>query len=124
MEPHRSWLTPVFETMEAGDAVGVISVVSEAEALVLPLRQGNSELIREYQETFAKQFIEIVVTDRYIGRSAADLRARLGLDLPDAIILASALATDCQTVIGNDKACATRFKDIPYIYLDDAVRAR
>jgi len=51
----------------------------------------------------------------------ADVRATLGLKVPDATIVATAMVTGCQAIVGNDVECAKRVKQIPYLLLDDLV---
>ena len=45
------------------------------------------------------------------------------LALADAIIVATAVVEECDALVGNDARCAKRVTQIPYIYLDDAVKA-
>jgi predicted nucleic acid-binding protein len=63
----------------------------------------------------------VVHADREIGRAAGHIRADTNLKLPDSLIVATAIVTGCDALVGNDERCAKRVKDIPYIYLDDAV---
>ena len=59
--------------------------------------------------------------DRTVARQAAELRVRNGLDPIDVIIAATALVERCDVIIGNDAIMASRFAQIPYLYLNDYV---
>ncbi len=68
--------------------------------------------------------MHVVEMDRQIARVGAELRAATGLDLADAVIVATALATGCDAIVGNDERCARRVRDVPYFLLDDLVKER
>jgi len=63
----------------------------------------------------------VIEASREIAWVAAEVRAETSLALPDAIIVATAIVTECDALIGNDHDCARRVKAIPYVYLDEAV---
>ena len=109
--------------MVAGSRSAFLSVVAEAELLVLPLRQRNDEALHRVERLLAHESITIVRIDRELARRAASVRARLNLRLMDSIIVATAVASGCDALIGNDKTCARRVTEIPYIYLDEVVKA-
>jgi predicted nucleic acid-binding protein len=48
-------------------------------------------------------WLAVVPIERSILIEAAKLRAQLKLRLPDAIHIATAIATDCPTVLSNDR---------------------
>jgi predicted nucleic acid-binding protein len=97
----------------------VLSVVSEAEMLVKPLRERDMREVERIDALFqGPEHVEVRPVDRRLARRAADLRARLGLRLDDAFIVATAIEAGCDAVIGNDSLCARRVVDIPYVYLD------
>ena len=54
-------------------------------------------------------------------RRAAALRGRTRLKLADAIIVATALETDCDAIVGNDGEWAEKAIDIPFVHLKDVV---
>ena len=60
---------------------------------------------------------------RRMARRAAALRSRNGLKLRDAIIVATAIETRCDAIIGNDHAWAAKPVEVNYVLLDDVVRA-
>jgi len=109
--------------MVAGSRSAFLSVVAEAELLVLPLRQRNDEALHRVERLLAHESITIVRIDRELAHRAASVRARLNLRLMDSIIVATAVTSGCHALIGNDKTCARRVTQIPYIYLDEVVKA-
>ena len=121
--PYHQWLHGVFESIQAGDRTAVVSVMCEAEMRVQPLRMGNRGMSGKQELTLAHPSVLVVPVDRDIARKGAEIRAELDLKLPDALIVATAVIHNCDALIGNDKACAQRVTEIPYIYLDEAVKA-
>lgn len=89
--------------------------------MVQPLRTHRYEELQRLDALLAHENVIVQDTNREIARASARIRADVDLDLPDAIIVATAIVSGCDALIGNDRECAKRVKDIPYIYLDDAV---
>jgi len=114
----------VIESMVAGRRSAFLSVIAEAELLVLPMRQGNREALDRLESLLTHSSITIVSLDRELAANAASFRARLNVSLMDAIIVATAVASGCDALIGNDRTCARRVTDIPYVYLDEVVGER
>ena len=99
-----------------------MSVVTETESLVKPIRQRDQKSLIRFRSFFALDVIRIVEVSRGIAREAARIRADTALGLADSLIAATALETGCDAIVGNDKRCALRLREIPYIYLEDAIR--
>jgi len=123
VQPYCDWLDPLFATVAFGDVKAVFSVVTEAEVRVKPLRDQRYEEIERILAVFSHQNVEILIADREISRVASAIRADHNLKLPDAFIVATAMVNNCDALIGNDKTCAQRVTEIPYIYLEEAVKA-
>ena len=111
----------MIESLVAGSRSAVLSVIVEAELLVLPLRLGNREALDRVERLLEHQSMTILRVDRELARHAASIRARLNLRLTDSIIVATAVVSGCDAVIGNDRACASRTTEIPYVYLEEVV---
>lgn len=124
VSPYREWLTPMFASIERGERLAVVSVVTEMEALVKPLVTSDLDALRRMKEFFSGGNIEVHELTRDLARASARVSADLNLDLPDAVVVATAVATKCDALVGNDSAFRKRLRDIPYIYLEDAVRKR
>jgi predicted nucleic acid-binding protein len=123
VQPYTDWLDPVFEAIHLGDRDGVISVVTQAEVLVRPLYLGDRSALERAGALFSLDALRILDVDQNIAIKAAEIRANLGLKLPDAMIVATAILAGCDALVGNDRRCARRVTEIPYIYLDEAVGA-
>lgn len=121
-KPYYDVLLPVFRRVQAGDLSIIVSAMTEAELLVRPERTKNDTARERIADLLSESGIYVVGVDRKIARRAAVIRANTRLKLPDAIIVATALETDCEAVVGNDGEWATREVEIPFIRLDDVVK--
>jgi len=54
-----------------------------------------------------------------VAAEAARIRAVTGLGVADSIIAATAVVEGFDCIVGNDRECAKRFTDTPYLLLDD-----
>ncbi len=84
------------------------SELTLSELLVVPMRDGNSALAHYYSNVLSdNEWLHACPITKPILVSAAGLRAdRKGLRLPDAIHLATALATDCSHFLTEDNSLA------------------
>ncbi len=111
----------LLDDIRFGRREGVLSVVTEIELLVRPLRDGTREDVERVRALLDAPGISVVALDREIAQAAAGVRAKSGLRLPDAAIVATAIYTECDAIVGNDARCARRVTEIPYLMLDDLV---
>lgn len=100
----------------------IVSAITEAELLVRPEQTSNSEAIQRIGDLLSEEGIYVIEVSRRIARRAAALRAKSGFKLPDAIIVATAIQTACDAIVSNDGAWA-RLTDIPFVHLDELVKA-
>jgi predicted nucleic acid-binding protein len=106
-----------------GQKVAFVSVVTEIELLIKPLREGDEFEVERVKSLLNGRQISVLDLDRHrIAPTAAELRAEYRLSLTDATIVATALHTNCDVLIGNDERCARRVREIPYVFLDDLVK--
>jgi predicted nucleic acid-binding protein len=120
VEPYHALLDRLFRECQAGARTIVLSVISEAEMLVKPLREDDTLQVELIETLFQEpEHVEVCPVDRKVARQAAQLRARLGLRLDDAFIVATAVEAGCDALVGNDALCARRVADVPYLYLDE-----
>ncbi len=82
----------------------VISPLVKMECLVGPIKVGNLELRRYYEQGLAR-FRQVSLTEDVFLR-AAELRARHGLRTPDALHLAAAQIHHCSALWTNDDRLA------------------
>src|SRR5215831_7251785 len=81
--------------------VVVVSDLTRMECRVKPLRDGNTDLLRDFDDFFAK-VAEIISLAREVIDHATLIRARHGFKMPDAIHLASAIVSGCDIFLTND----------------------
>ncbi len=104
-----------------GLKVAFVSVVTELELLVQPIREEKWWEIEQIRVVLEAPQVHVVEMDSRIARIAAEIRAHRRLALADAIIVATALHTGCDAIVGNDERCAQRVRELPYIFLDALV---
>lgn len=121
-ERYAGVLLPLFRRVQAGDLSIIVSAVTEAELLVRPERDDNHAARERIQDLLSESGIYVAGVDRKIARRAAAIRARTRLRLPDAIIVATALETDCEAIVGNDGQWPNGDFSIPVIRLDELVK--
>ncbi len=93
-----------FALLDIGQIQAVVSPVTLAECLVLPRRLGQLQLEQAFIDFLTNtEGIELVVLDATVGQMAADLRVRYSLKLPDALQIATAIASGCDSFLINDE---------------------
>jgi predicted nucleic acid-binding protein len=109
----------IFRQIEASRVGGVTSVVSLGEVLVQPIRDRNTTLRRQYRELLLERpGLRTVSINPAVAERAADLRARYGFRLPDALQLAVAIEERCEAFLTNDRRLA-RVTETRVLVLDD-----
>lgn len=95
---------PLFERIDAGEIRAVISVVTLAEVLAGPLRNGNEILAdRYFRALTANKNWCLQGMDAALSFMAARIRIRYGLKLPDAIQVATAVHSGSIALITHDR---------------------
>jgi predicted nucleic acid-binding protein len=103
-------LTALFDAIDAGALTAVTSELILAETLVKPIQNNNIAQQETYIEALTETKSLIVMpVERSILIQAAHIRVGTKLKLPDAIHVATALATQCTTFLTNDK----QFQSMP-----------
>jgi predicted nucleic acid-binding protein len=110
---------PLLSRVRDGDAVLFLSVITEAELLVRPNRNGDTEAMERIGDFLSEDGIYIVEVDRRIARRAAAVRTTNRIGLADAMIMATAIEASCDLVVGNDKDWAGRTGPAAFVLLDD-----
>ena len=88
------------------------------EALVKPLRDGNTEIESQYRELFASNAVRLLDASYQVFEDAASIRAETGLKTPDAIHAATAIRAECTLFVTNDTDFR-RVQELPIVVLDD-----
>ena len=110
--------------VRSGRNRGLVSMVTVAEVLVGPARDGDRRLYGQIVE-FLTQFpgLRLQEIDFPIAERAAVLRARHRLRLADALIVATGLAAGAGRIVSNDRDWFARLSgtEIPasVVLLDD-----
>ena len=95
---------PLFERIEAGEIDAVVSVVTLAEVLAGPLRNGNEILADRYFRTLRSgSNWQIQEMDAELAFMAARIRVRYSLKLPDAIQVATAIHSGSIALVTHDR---------------------
>jgi predicted nucleic acid-binding protein len=95
----------IFTLIGEGQMQGVVSPVTLAECVTLPIRLGQIELRQRFTDLLtATEGILLVNIDAAIAQQAAELRIRYSLKLPDALQVATAIAANCEVFLTNDIA--------------------
>lgn len=106
--PFAAWLTDLFAYIDRAEIAAVTSEMTLAELLVAPLRENNpakeAACLAIIQE---RPGLAVHPVDRDVLVEAARIRASGSLKLPDAIHVASAIQSDCDILITNDRRLRT-----------------
>ena len=89
--------------VHSGRNRAVVSAVSAAELLVRPLRAGRSD-VGSSIVAFLRLFpnLDVVSVDLTVAMMAAELRAREGMKMADALIAASGLDRSATVAVSDD----------------------
>lgn len=99
--------------MYSGKLELVTSMLTLLECLVKPLRIGDQQLQSAYRDLLLDTTgVRVLPMDRELIELAADLRAALRLEVPDAIHAASAVRERVTMFVTND-ADFTRVQNLP-----------
>jgi predicted nucleic acid-binding protein len=92
---------PLFQRHANGEIVLAITTVTIAEVLTGPLSVGEEAVAKRYRAVLETWQVVDFTCD--IAESAARLRGKYNLKLPDAIQLASALAINADALVTHDR---------------------
>lgn len=93
----------IIEACAAGKFIGYTGDVTLSETLVQPYRNDNAALVANIKAFFATEnFLSIQPHDSATFDLAAQLRAKRGMKLIDALHYATALNAGCSFFISND----------------------
>lgn len=116
-------VNPFFESLKSGRVRVVTSAVGLIEILTGALLRGDELLTRRAEEVLTGlEGSTVVPVTLEIARLAARLRAGYGLRTPDAIHLATAVATEAAEFVTTDRLLA-RVKEIEVRVLKAASKA-
>ncbi len=122
VEGHSDYIATMdqfIDAIETSPLQALTSVLTLTDVMVQPLRRGNTDLAQTYQNILvSRDDYTLVSITAEIAISAGEIRARYAFRTPDAIHVATAIATDCDTLLTND-AAMKRVTDLNVVYMDD-----
>ena len=92
---------PLFQRHALGELTLAVTTITIAEVLTGPLKAGEEALAKRYRAVLDAWQVVDLSSD--IAESAARLRGKYALKLPDAIQLASALAINADALVTHDR---------------------
>lgn len=102
-QPFQAQARDRLAQLRAGtDAVILTSRLSRLECRVVPLRDGNTSLLAEYDAFFTPSDLEMIDIASEVIERATDLRAHYRFKTPDAIHLATAIEQHADLFITGD----------------------
>jgi predicted nucleic acid-binding protein len=119
--PRYSALTnELFGAIRENLALGLTSILTLMEVLVLSLRAGRESLANDYRRLLSNtRGLTLFPVDRAICEQGAKVRAdHSWLRAPDALQVATALEHGAQVIVTNDNR-SKRLKEIPVVVLED-----
>lgn len=97
-------IAPLFEAADAGELELVVSALTLLEVLAVPYRAGNIALAERYEIVLTRsRGVRMIDLTREHMRLAAQLRAASSVATPDALQLATCLASGCSAFVTNDR---------------------
>lgn len=112
----------VLEAVSEGHVSAVASELVLLELLVAPLRNEAQDVADEIELTLLHfPHLQLAPVTRGVLVQAAEIRARYGLRAPDAIMVATAVASGSTLAITNDDAWK-RVKEIDVLLLRDLTK--
>ena len=110
----------IFEDFLAKGRIEIIaSTLLLAEILVRPFAQNKPGLVLDYKSIISKNFTLCPLSTR-IAETAAKLRAKYHIGIPDTIHLATAIEEGASVIVGNDRGWK-QVKEIKTIILEDFI---
>src|SRR5947199_3006978 len=102
VEQVMPFLPAVQARLSASGIVCVSSELTRMECLVLPLRNGDSKLVADFDTFFSSRVVELTPFPPAVFRRAAEIRAQFNFRTPDALHLAAAVEAACDVFLTND----------------------
>lgn len=84
------------------DSLLFVTHLLKLECRVLPVREGNLDLLKRFDDFFAQPEVITVPLDAEVFDVATKLRALEHLKTPDALHLAAAISSGCDEFWTND----------------------
>ena len=122
IEEHKAYahvLDELFTANEQAKFQFTTSVLTLMEILVLPIKRKANKIIKEYENILCNSAtVDIYDINIEIAKKAAKIRADYGFKTPDAIQLSTAILTNSDFFLTNDKRLKS-FKEIKIVILSE-----
>ncbi len=103
-EEYQELLSSLLYSIANKNILVVTSELTLAECLVKPIKDENQEAIEQFKKHIQNSdALKVKSVSREILVHSATIRNQLGLKLPDAIHMATAINQKCKTFVTNDK---------------------
>jgi predicted nucleic acid-binding protein len=106
---------------------GYCSVISASEILVRPIRASDAAYRAMYLFLTEYPNLNLIPVDLVISIEAATVRSMTGVRLPDALIVATGLLSNCEVIVSNDERWKRQFEPLfpqfRWLYLGDHLPA-
>ena len=98
-----SAVEPIFDALDSGVLEAVTFPITLAECLVMPIRQAQAGLMKDFAELIVNGLgVSCSPITAAIGERAARLRAQYNLQLLDALQISTAIESACDAFLTND----------------------
>lgn len=115
---------PVFDAIGAGRLQAIISAVTLAEVLSGPLTAGNEVLAAQYREVLCRSAgWQMYPVDEEVAVTAARVRIRHRLRLPDAIQIATTIVTRSYALVTHDNRLS-KVSDVKILGIEPSAARR
>lgn len=108
---------PIFDRLDE-DIVSVVSPVTLAECLVVPIRLGLTDLQNVYLNLFNRQDVVFAESTLAVAQTAARIRAQHNFLLADSFQIATAVQSGCDGFLTNDTQL-NRFQELNVIVVSE-----
>lgn len=120
-KPYYPICLDIFKLLEKGQARAVTSVISLAESLSHPRLRSQLVKLQDIRSFFLEEpNLKLVEVGFRVGDTAAFLRRKYQIRLPDALEIATALDSDAALFLTNDSSLQ-KIEEIPIFILKDFV---
>jgi len=123
IEPYASKVEDLFNSFMKREEIGIISTISIAEILTgfyASRDEGRSLNAKKFLEDLTHDGFEVAQLTFEIADLAAQLKAKRGGKLPDALIVATAIKEGAQAIYSQDEDLMRFNRDINVIKLDSS----
>jgi predicted nucleic acid-binding protein len=112
-------MSALFDYVEQAGLTIVVSPVTLAESLIVPVREGLAEVEQKFLDLLLHSHnTTFIPLDEQRARQAVRFRTRYNLSLLDATQIATALDAQCEVLLTND-ATFRRVTELRILMVDD-----